>query len=326
MVQILIGVLVIELLVTPGRQLSAQVDYRNYHRNVMIIEEHIANERFAQALDDYGMLFDEYSFISLRDFQIAAQLAVFLGDDEKATEYILSGMEAGWTIKSINKNQFLDGFRKNDVWKAISPQYDSLHSIYESRLNQDVRTRVRHMFSKDQWKALGALFTFSSDAQDRYAEKKFAPHSEKQISEFLGIMHEYGYPGEKLVGNDYWMSTILSHHNSISQSYNRADTLYNYYRPMLLGAVTNGEMSAFEFALIDEWYRSSVDDPDLPTYAILDGPKREDLSKVNALRATVFIRSVQVHNRLVEVEAQTGMNFYLDGHPWEAGKIPVYDE
>jgi hypothetical protein len=304
----------------------AQIDYRDYHRNVMIIEEHIANENYVQALKDYGMLFEDYPFVFKRDYQIASQLAIYLGNDEKSIEYLRHGIAAGWTLKSIKKNKFLDEVRKGDDWKTIAQEYDSLYESYESRLNQDVRNRVKEMFSKDQWKALGALFTFSSDAQDRYAEKKFAPHSEPQVREFLDIQKEYGYPGERLVGNDYWMSTILSHHNSISQSYNRQDTLYISIKPLLLEALIKGEMSAFEFALIDEWYRASVDYPNLPTYGILDGPKREDLSKVNALRATVFIRSIEVHNRLVEVEKDTGMNFYLEGHPWEAGTIPVYNE
>ena len=78
---------------------------------------------------------------------------------------------------------------------------------------------------------MGALFRIGSKSQDNYAENKFAPHSEQQISELRDILLEIGYPGEKLIGNDYWVSTILSHHNSISQAYNKKDRLYPELKP-----------------------------------------------------------------------------------------------
>lgn len=128
------------------------------------------------------------------------------------------------------------------------------------------------MFLKDQWKAIGALFSFNDKAQDRYAEKKFAPQSERQIAEFSNIFKDYGYPGEKLIGNDFWMSTILSHHNSISQYYNKKDTIYPRLRPQLKDALKKGQISPFEFALIDDWYYSTKSEKKKPTYGILNAP------------------------------------------------------
>ncbi|MEX0275066.1 MAG: hypothetical protein AB3N16_11885, partial [Flavobacteriaceae bacterium] len=208
-------------------------------------------------------------------------------------------------------------------WDTIKRQYRHLRKTYESSLNMDVRKKARKMFSKDQWKALGALFKWGPKAQDRYATKIFAPHSEKQMIEFLRLFKTYGYPGERLIGNNFWMSTLLSHHNSISLSYNERDTLYPSLRPKLWKAVIKGEMSAFEFALVDEWYRAVTNNGHEPTYGILEAPLAKDLTKTNLLRESVYLRSIEVHNKLVAIEEKTGMRLYLDGHPWGEDSIEI---
>ncbi|MFD1316449.1 hypothetical protein [Namhaeicola litoreus] len=304
-------------------QANESLDYTIYHQRAVDAEILIASENYKDALQVYEELFEKYEFIFLRDFQIATQLALFLNDEQKSKRLLINGIKSGWKIKSIRNNNFLDKIRKGKDWKSIKKQYHALNELYESTLNQRLRKRVKKMFSKDQRKAIRALFAFSSKAQDRYAEKKFAPHSEKQISEFLDILNNYGYPGEKFIGNDFWMSTILSHHNSISNAYNRKDTLYQNLKPKLKIALKKGEISAFEFALIDEWYRASKNDKEEPTYGILEGPLRKDLNRTNKLREIIFLRPIEVHNKLVDIQDKTGMNFYLDGHPWSAAKIEI---
>lgn len=304
-------------------QLNESLDYTIYHQRIVDTEMLIASENYKSALQIYEELFEKYEFIFLRDYQIATQLALFLKDEQKAKRFLLNGIKAGWKIQSIRKNEYLDKLRKSKDWKSIKKQYPTLNAQYESSLNQEQRKRVKKMFSKDQWKAVGALLRLSSKAQDKYAEKTFAPHSEKQIAELLNILNQHAYPGEKSIGNDFWMSTIISHHNSISSSYNRKDTLYQYLKPKLKIALKTGRISAFEFTLIDEWYRATKEDKEEPTYGILEGPLRKDLDRTNTLRESVFLRSIEVHNTLIDVQEKTGMNFYLDGHPWSAVRIEI---
>ena len=119
------------------------------------------------------------------------------------------------------------------------------------------------------------------------------------------------------------MSTILSHHNSISKNYNSKDSLYLSLKPQLDLALIKGEISAFSYAMIEEWYRAVIDDKELPTFGILNAPVQVDLAKTNQLRAEVYLRSIEIHNKLIDIQEKTGMNFYLDGHPWNKGKIEV---
>ncbi len=200
--------------------------YEFYHQQVIKAETLIASENYTEALFLYEQLISDYDFIFLREYQIASQLALYGGDIQRSLKYVRQGILSGWEIKSIKKNEFLKPLLKEDGWRAIEREYPNLQAQYESKLNQNIREQVKKMYTKDQKKALKALLRLSSKSQDKYAEHKFAPHSEQQMAEFSMILDTKGYPGEKLIGNSSWMSTILSHHNSISTNYNRADTLY----------------------------------------------------------------------------------------------------
>ncbi|KAA3623202.1 MAG: hypothetical protein DWQ02_24870 [Bacteroidetes bacterium] len=296
-------------------------DYVHYHQQVLKAEQLITKEKFDSALKVYDGLMQDYDFVFLKEYQVAAQLALYLGDTQKAINLIKKGILRGWEWKSIRKNDFFTPLRGEEDWKKLKKNYRQLHQQYLSSLNNPLRKRVKKLFSKDQWKAFGALFTFSSKAQDRYAEKKFAPHSERQLSELRVILRKYGYPGEQLTGNNYWASTILSHHNSISLEYGQKDTLYQTIKPELEEALKRGQISPFEMALIDEWYRTVQQHK--TTYGILNPPSRNELTATNDLRAKVYMRSIETRNKLIEIQERTGMSFYLEGGPWVDGEIDV---
>ena len=177
------------------------------------------------------------------------------------------------------------------------------------------------MFKKDQGKALGALFRIGDKAQEKYAMKKFAPHSEIQMTKLIKILENQGYPGERLIGNDYWMSTIISHHNSISKSYAQKDTLYSFIKPMLYQAIKEGQISPYEYAMIDDWYIAVSTNRTESGYGFLNLPDQATLSETNLLRHRIGLRSIALRNKLVEVENYTGMNFYLPD--WVEGIIEV---
>jgi hypothetical protein len=301
-----------------------QPDYSNYQQQILVAEKLIAQERFADALRFYDTLISTYDFIFLRDYKIATQLALKLNQTEKAQHYLRESISAGWEMKQIRKNKFLDPLRSEESFASIKKDYSKLRAEYRSGLNPSLRKRVKKMASQDQWKALGALFTFSAKAQDRYAERKFAPHSERQIAQLNEILNSYGYPGEQLIGNDTWMSTILSHHNSISREYAERDTLYPALKPRLTEALNKGQVSPFELAIIDDWYLTVKSGwSGSEGYGILAPPGIQSLPNFNELRKQIHLRAIEVRNRLVEVEQKTGMDFYLPGGSWIKGKIEI---
>ena len=134
-------------------------------------------------------------------------------------------------------------------------------------------------------------------------------------------MEATGYPGEQHIGNDYWASTILSHHNSISRDYALQDTLFAYMKPRLLQAISSGAMSPYEFALADDWYKSVSSDRQAPGYGFLEPPARSTLAETNQLRERIGLRSIELRNKLVAVEGRTGMDLYLPD--WVDGTIEI---
>jgi len=190
-----------------------------------------------------------------------------------------------------------------------------------NRIDESLREKVQLMFKKDQKEALGALFRIGDKAQEKYAIKKFAPHSEAQIKELIIILENQGYPGEQLIGNDYWMSTIIGHHNSITQEYAKKDTLYNFIKPKLIRAIDKGQISPYEFALFDDWQKAVVSDRTEPGYGFLNSPVQSTLLKTDELRQAIGLRPVALRNKLIDVENKTGINFYLPD--WVKGKIMI---
>jgi hypothetical protein len=300
-------------------------NYTLYHSKIAEAEKLIASENYVEALQIYDAVLNAYDFVFVRDTKIATQLAIYLGKEELAFEFLRRGASAGWEINKIRKNAFLKKMVELPQWKVFEKEYPELHAGYESRINPELRSRVRKMFSKDQKKALGALFRIGSNSQDKYAEKKFAPQSEQHLRELIKILSEYGYPGEKLVGNDYWASTILSHHNSISQAYARKDTIYPFLKPQLTKALERGEVSPFELALIDEWHKSTLAQGPYIGYGILNPPSQSNLKNTNELRTGILLRTVETRNALIDIQDKTQMNFYMPGDGWIDGKIEVIE-
>jgi hypothetical protein len=137
----------------------------------------------------------------------------------------------------------------------------------------------------------------------------------------------YRYP--PVIGYEFfpWIPGILQDtfqlHNSISADYNRKDTLYNYLRPMLLEALDRGEISPYEFAVIEDWRIAGMNDHRLTAYGFLGSiGDSSALKTVNENRKEIGMRSVDLRNALLDLEHSTGMSVYIT-KGWQNGKILV---
>ncbi len=305
---------------------KAQENYLNYHSKVIECEQLIIERKYSTAINLFDSLFKQFDFLFLRDIKVATELSAFEKDYKSGLKFTRLGIKAGWTLESINKNDNLRSLKEQREWYKIMSAYDSLHQIYLSRLNFQVKEQVHEMFKKDQKKAFGALLRIGQKAKRRYSEKKFAPHSEHQLRELEQILNEYGYPGERLIGNSLWGSVILSHHNSISVNYNSKDTIYAQLKPKLLNALKKGEISPYELAQIEDWRIAALNNHELTSYGFLGTiPDKIILESVNNNRAKIGLRSIDLRNNLIDVENETGINLYLP-KGWQKGKIKIEEK
>jgi hypothetical protein len=295
-----------------SRDTVTQADYTAYHHTIADAHKRIAQKDYQAALALYRHVFNTYAFVFSRDYKVATQLALQTGQKQEAFTYLTKVIGTGWRLNAIQKNALVRTLQRDPHWRVIKAQCDSLRSRYQQGGNQPVRIIVRKMFRKDQRKALLALFVPGNKARTRYAEKRFAPHSDQQVAQLIRLIDTYGYPGEQLIHNGYWAAVILSHHNSISKRYALSDTLYPLVRPKLLKAIQLGQLSPYEFAMIDDWYTAIKSDSQETNFGYLSQSLTSTATKqVNQAREALGLDSIETIRLLADLEQQTGFNVYL---------------
>ena len=308
------------ILLVTGYNLKAQNSYLDYHYEIIEAEQLIVEHRIEEALSRFDALFEAYDFVFVRDYKVATQLAVVLQNKTAALEYMRRAIGSGWEPEEIKKNKLVE-----DLFKTIPESLvDSLQKNYDQMLDKALREKVHDMYKADQKMAIKNLLKIGQAAKARHAEAKFAPHSEDQLKKVTEILKNEGYPGEQLIGNDLWMSIILSHHNSISSDHTKNDTIYPKLRPFLMSSLDKGQISPFEIALIENWRTASQSNHQEVSYGYL-GPALdpESLEIVNVMRQEIGLRSIELRNALVKIQDETEINFYLQGEPWQTGEIQV---
>jgi len=319
---LILGIVILCFL-CPNFSVYGQDNYMDYHTGIIKCEKLITASKFKEAIDSLDSLFNRFDFIFLRDCKVATELSAFEKDIKSGIRFMRLGILNGWTLKSIKKNDKFSLFNDDPHWKNLLSEYDSLHNRYLESLNVSLRNQVHEMFKKDQKKALGALIRIGEKSKVKYAEKKFAPQSEKQLDQLNEILDQQGYPGEQFIGNNWWTSVILSHHNSISVDYNSKDTLYSHIKPKLMNALKNGEVSPYELVIIEDWRTAALNGHKLTSYGFLGAISNDSvLEIVNKNRSDIGIRSIELRNNLIDIEKETRMNLYLP-KGWQKGKITV---
>jgi len=299
-------------------------DYNKYHAEIILVEELVSQEKYEEALSKYDSLFNEYDFIFLRDLKVAAQISFLVAEKERGLKYIYRAIKGGWELSSLKSQKFLLNNLLDSDWSAIERQYEFLRYKYLSRIDTALRSKVYSMMEKDQTFAYEAHIIENEEEQKDFISENFPELSEEQLFELIEIIETYGYPGEFLIGNDVWASTILSHHNSQGLDYVRKDTLYDFIRPKLMQFLDKGYISPYEIALPEDWRKTLLSDGRESAYAYLNAPNTTNISQINRTRKAIGLRSVELRNRLIEIELKTGMSFYLPD--WVDGKIVIEEK
>lgn len=296
-------------------------DYLEYHQSILEAETQISNENYEGALNNLSALLDAYEFVFLKDIKIAAQLAMLVDKPDVTFKFLKRGLASGWTIKEIKRMNLFKTLKSDNRWGLLINDALDLTIEHQNTLDLEIREVVKEMFKNDQKLALGYLFRIGQKAKERYANKKVVPHAIEQMKRLNLIMDDEGYPGEKLIGEPVWMSTILSHHNSISEEFVKSDTLYYAIRPRLLSAIKKGELNPYVFALIDDWRIAIEFDRQKAGYGYIESLSKNQIPASDELRQKLNLRSVGLRNKLVDIQEKTGMDFELAGSGWVNGKI-----
>jgi hypothetical protein len=297
------------------------LDYIAYHKSILKTEGLIAKENYKEAQSQLSNIITSYDFIFLRTYKLVVQLALLNKDYDTAFKYLKLGFASGLELKTVKKEPFLKPLFKMKKWAYLKKQFPQLKQKYLRSIDQELRKEVFKMYKKDQRFAMKYLFKIGQKAKERYGNKKGIPHTMEQMASLKKILESSGYPGEQLIGNNYWMSTILSHHNSISENFVKNDIIYPNLRPRLLIAISKGQLSPYDFAIIEDWRMAVKSNRQETGYGYIDNLESNEIDKSNKLRNALNIRSTELRNRLIDIQDKTGMNLYLAGGFWLEGKI-----
>lgn len=94
-------------------------NYMAYHRTIAQAQERIAHQEYQEALDLYRQVIGTYSFVFLKEYKVAAQLAFQVGRQQEALTYLEKAMVAGWALDQIKKVKFLSELQRNPQWKGL---------------------------------------------------------------------------------------------------------------------------------------------------------------------------------------------------------------
>jgi hypothetical protein len=289
-------------------------NYLDYHNRIIKAEEYIVNRQFNESVAIYRGLSQEYDHMFLRDCKIAAQLSAYTGDTDNLFYFLEKGLKTGWTLKEMKKNKHFKKFKTDDQWEKLRDNEDEYKGEFFQSINLLLRTEVREMLTQDQKRALRVALTPVKKWREQYTDRKFVPNNRVQVRRINEIIEQTGYPGEKLIGDKSWATVIISH--------NEHDTIYKELRPKLYKAFERGELSAIDLAIIETW-RIVVNTGRKEKGFVIwnEEINRSEAIKADSLRKTIGLRSIALNNKLIQIERELEMEFYLS--PFHGGLITV---
>ena len=284
-------------------------NYLNYHTEFSQVEALIVSERFEEAQTAIEKLFEEYEVKFLKDYVIAAQIALVNKDKEQGITWLKEAIKKGARIECLKNIKIIRTQILPNDWKEIEAKYEGLRKEYLSRID------------------LKELSNFSKRYTDEQEAKRSNLYPKVVQSNFDYIHHLIKlkkYPSENLIGIDY---ENLSPGISDCEFGNAKVivTLLHYTFPIseigesqLMTLMKNGDLHPRDFANIYSFEHNKVSmlyrksNKDLPLeneykFNFPFGKKHENIRRVNMDRALFGICKYEVDQKKEAIEDQYGL-------------------
>lgn len=259
--------------------LYGQTNYIEYHKEARSIESDILDSSCQEAVQGYKSLLSKYEFVYAEDCFRAAQTAVFAADIPNAFLFLERAVMQGITKDCIAQDSLLTGLSRAKYWSTFESRYDSLRSIYTSRINWQLREKINELNDLDQkyrdkhelhpWNFLWRPFIWLKwkKITQEIVEKELIP-----------LIREYGFPNERQIGVDEatfhhkrkkdgikssFAFMILIHYFSVPRTAEYNELLFaeiekgnmhpRQYASLIDFQVTNGKNKYYKGLRYNEW-------------------------------------------------------------------------
>lgn len=284
-------------------------NYLNYHTKFSKIERQIASENFKEAQADLEKLFRDYEVKFVKDYVIAAQIALVNKDKRNSLIWLRQAIKKGATLACLKEIEIIRTAVSTNDWEEIAIEYDQLRKVYLASID------------------LKLLSNFSKRYADEQQAKRTNLYQAIVQSNFDYIKHLIKleeYPGENRVGvdNEKVASSIDACYFGNSKV---TVTLLHYDYPIseigesqLIACIKKGNLHPREFAHIYNYEKSKVSvlyQKSKKEYEPLNdykfnfpfGEKHENIRRVNMDRALFGICKYEVDLKIEKIEKKYGL-------------------
>jgi len=188
------------LILLPGFFHSfAQENYLEYHRTFVRIDNDILSNDLNLASIRLDTIYATYPFIYAAHCIKALQICCASNDSVRAGKWLQKAFRQGVPLWVIRNNGLTSGVYDFTQTQEIILQYDSLHAVYRSSIRRDIAARIDSLLETDQQKTRRVNDGFFLFRHTLYG-LSWLKNNKRQFALINGIIDQYGFPGERLIG------------------------------------------------------------------------------------------------------------------------------
>lgn len=239
-------------------------DYIEYHRTFNRIDEDVLFQNYTLAIERLDSIYSNYDFIYAKHCIKALQICITTNDSIKADKWLEKCFKQGIPVWIIRTNEITNKSLTYSTTQKTLNNFDSLHSIYLSSIDTNLREKIDSILTIDQ--------KYTRKVNDGFV--LFIPfywlqwgiNNKRQFKQLKQIIETYGYPEEKLIGLPniqdsvafakhftFWGPSELRDSRvqiMLQHCYSTWHKIDFDFKDTLHKNLCNGNMPAFQYALI----------------------------------------------------------------------------
>lgn len=306
-------------------KLESQPNYFDYHKQIQNAEEFIGNEEFSKALDNYEQAFNDFDYIFIKDYIIAAQIAILIDAEQKVSDYLEEAIIDGYPCHCVERNPIFKDFILSNSWQSIKAKEKEYSEAYNSRIRRDLLIEFSKRYKNEQ-----------DNKTFRFNEVSKATKYEKiELNNFRRIkslMDSLVFPSERIIGLDrnninqkeYGLSECNAGNSKVIVTllhYNKSITeigIHKYVKAIKLGYLHPGEFAAIYSYQKNNYTRlkknTRVEKNELPNYQFntRNGMSAKEIQQVQLDCEKFGIRTTETWQKLIDISKKYKFRINFD--------------
>lgn len=234
---------------------SAQ-DYIEYNAQISLAETAFLSDSFESSIILYSKTFKEFNKCFPNDAYIAAEVSSYIGKLEFTDSFLRKGMLWGLNLKVLDEPIFKE-FCKSPFYPNLFNDFDSLHEIYNKRINFTYRDKI-YTLRNDDLRSNQTHSLFNRIFRSKRSYQKLVENSCSLLTEMTYMIEEYGLPSIENIGVSDRKTSDLSDTSIYKNGTNgnlgwfilwHCHTSFQEWEAHLNDALKNGDISSFYFAV-----------------------------------------------------------------------------